>query len=45
MLLNCFGIDKYDKLHGFVMYGHISHENDYTFQFLIVGSYDYAVMK
>jgi len=41
MILNCFGIDKYDKWHGFMMYGvmwavgHISQENYYSnFQML-----------
>ena len=44
MMLNCFDIDKYDKLHGFMMYGvmlavgRVSHENDYSFQFSNVGS-------
>ena len=43
MMLNCFGIDK---LLGFMMHNvmlavcHILHENDYSFQFSNVGSYD-----
>jgi len=38
MMLNCFVIDKYDQLHGFVMYdvmwaiGRVFRENDYSFQ-------------
>jgi len=49
IMLNCFGIDKYDKLHGFMMYGvmwvvgPVSRENDYSFQFSNVGSYDVIV--
>ena len=45
MMLNCFGIEKYDKLHGFIMYGvmwtlgHISCKNNYSLQFSNVGSY------
>jgi len=43
MMLNCFGIDK---LHDFMMHSvmlavcRISRENDYSFQFSNVGSYD-----
>jgi len=49
MMLNCFGIDKYDKLHGFMIHSvmlsvcRISHENDYSFQFSNVGSYVYVL--
>ena len=49
MMSNCFGIDKFDKLHGFMMYGvrwtvgHVSRENDYSFQFSNVGSYVYYI--
>jgi len=48
MTLNYFGIDKYVKLHGFMMYdvmlavGRISRENYYSFQCSNVGSYDMA---
>ena len=45
MMLNCFGIDKCDKLHGFIMYGVIwaigcvSPKYYYSFQFSNAGSY------
>ena len=44
MMLNCFGIDKYDKLHGFMMHSvilavcRISCENDYSFVFQMLAA-------
>ena len=48
MMLNCFGIYKYDKLHDFMIYGvkwdigHVSCKNGYPFQFSNVDSYVYT---
>ena len=47
-MLNCFGIDKYGQVLGFMLYGvmwavgHVLHENDYSFQFSNVGIYEYV---